>query len=193
MKKIFTRVFVLSIATVCFSSAAHAQTWSAPSQTPPNGNAYTPINVSNTSQTKTGVLYIYGLRSYVDGIFDGKVGVGMTSPSYKLDVNGNVGATAYFYTSDKKLKTSIEPLENSLAKVLSLQGVSFAWKKDGSKSVGFIAQDVEKVYPELVHESSDGIKSLEYGNLVAPLVEAIKEQQIEINSLKAEIEALKAR
>ena len=111
---------------------------------------------------------------------------------------GNVGATAYFYTSDKSLKKDIKPLDGALEKVTKLQGVSFAWKEDGKKSVGLVAQDVEKVYPELVGTNpSTGLKSVEYGNLVAPLIEAVKEQQktIEkqgerISELERKLEAL---
>lgn len=75
-----------------------------------------------------------------------------------------------------------------------LDGVSFDWKESGEKSVGVIAQDVEKVFPELVKtDDATGLKSVEYGNLVAPLIEAVKEQQKQINSLKAEVEALKVK
>lgn len=54
-----------------------------------------------------------------------------------------------------------------------------------------IAQEVEAVYPELVHTNSAGYKSVEYGNLIAPLIEAVKSQQKEIKALRAEIETLK--
>jgi trimeric autotransporter adhesin len=189
--KILAGLFLAGLAL--FASDASAQTWSNPTQAPTGGNASAPINVSSTAQTKVGSLLVYGLRSFVDGIFDGKVGVGMTNPSYKLDVLGSVGATAYFYTSDKSLKTDVRPIEGALAGISKLQGVTFAWKKDGTKSMGLVAQDVEKVYPELVSENEDGVKSVQYGNLVAPLIEAIKEQQREIESLRKEVEALKAR
>lgn len=112
-----------------------------------------------------------------------------------LTTTGSTYSTAFYYSSDKNLKQNIEKLDpqTSLAKVLSLQGVSFDWKKDGTHSVGLIAQDVEKVYPELVHtDASSGLKSVEYGNLVAPLIEAVKAQQKQIDSLKAEIELMKA-
>jgi hypothetical protein len=129
-------------------------------------------------------------------IFDNgtSVGIGTTNPStsYKLDVNGNVRATAFYYTSDLALKTNIKPLENSLAKILQLQGVCFNWKDSGETSIGLIAQEVEKIFPELV-SGNEGSKTVDYGKLVPVLIEAIKEQQNEIEKLKLEIEALKSK
>lgn len=118
----------------------------------------------------------------------------------QLDMSGNLtlagaaNATAFYYTSDKDLKENIAPLSDSLSKILKLRGVSFNWKEGGKKSIGVIAQDVEKVYPEIVKtDEKTGLKSVEYGNLVAPLIEAIKEQQKQIDELKKEVELLKAR
>lgn len=110
----------------------------------------------------------------------------------RLVVNQEVQATSFIYTSDVSLKKNIQTLENALDKVKNLRGVSFDWKKTGASDVGFIAQEVEAVYPELVVTSeADGIKALKYGNITAILVEAIKEQQKEIDFLKAEIESCK--
>jgi hypothetical protein len=111
--------------------------------------------------------------------------------SGKLTVRNDIEANAFLYSSDQKLKTNIKTLTNALDKVLSLRGVVFNWKKDGTKNVGLIAQEVEEVYPELVEINEEGMKSVAYGNLVPVLIEAIKEQQKEIDALKAEIEKLK--
>lgn len=81
----------------------------------------------------------------------GSVGIGTMSPGQKLEVSGNVLATSYMTSSDKNLKENILPLPDALAKVLSIRGYSFNWKKDGREDVGIIAQDVEAVYPEIVH------------------------------------------
>jgi hypothetical protein len=113
----------------------------------------------------------------------GRVGIGTTDPTEKLDVAGNVKATSFLYSSDKSLKTNIQPLTNSLNKVKQLEGVSFNWKENGEQSIGLIAQDVEKVFPELV-SSEEGNKAVAYGNLVAVLIEAVKEQQKQIDELK---------
>ncbi|MDO8557489.1 MAG: tail fiber domain-containing protein [Candidatus Jorgensenbacteria bacterium] len=123
------------------------------------------------------------------------VGIGNTNPgSYKLAVTGNVQATAFYYSSDVRMKENIKPLQNSLQKIMQLQGVSFEWKKDGSGSIGLIAQDTQKVFPELVStDEATGVMSLQYANLVAPLIEAVKEQQKQINKLKIELEALRKK
>ena len=159
------------------SLASTSEAWTGPSATPPGSNVSAPINISGTTQTKSGVFNAYGMRSYVD-----------------LVVDDYAYADAFFYNSDRRLKKDIKPLSGSLSKILKLEGVSFVWKEGGDKNIGLIAQNVEMVYPELVITNpSTGLKSVEYGNLVAPLIEAIKEQQKEINALKIEIEAFKTR
>lgn len=98
-------------------------------------------------------------------------------------------------------KRDIKPLEGSLEKVTSLKGVSFTWRKDqypekgfrDCRQIGLIAQDVEKVLPELVKTDRDGKKSLSYDKLTAVLVEAVKAQQAEIQELKAVITKLAAK
>ncbi|MBK8144442.1 MAG: tail fiber domain-containing protein [Bacteroidetes bacterium] len=113
---------------------------------------------------------------------NGNVGIGIAAPTQKLHVfngttNGTYTTTGWVHSSDARLKTNIKPLENSLNKILSLKGVSYNWKASPNTNtqVGFIAQDVEKVFPEVVVVDSDGKYGMAYQNLVAPMVEAIKE------------------
>ncbi|MDO8528735.1 MAG: tail fiber domain-containing protein [Nanoarchaeota archaeon] len=103
---------------------------------------------------------------------------------------GSITAGEFIYNSDRNLKTKIQPLQNSLSKVMQLQGVSFDWKASGERNIGFIAQDVEKVLPELV-SGTEGHKGVAYGNIVAVLVEAIKEQQKQIDKLKSQLQEMK--
>ena len=115
---------------------------------------------------------------------------------------GGVYAFNYFYNSDRRLKENIVPLDDALGKIRKLNGYTYDWKSSKKSDIGVIAQEVEEVYPQLVGESKDGsgttIKTVEYGNLVAPLIEATKTiantndaQDKEIAELKAQIAELK--
>lgn len=115
----------------------------------------------------------------------GRVGIGTTAPSEQLEVANNVKATSYLTTSDRRLKKEIYTIDSALDKVLQLRGVSFVWKKNDLKTYGFIAQEVEEIFPELVvTDKVTGLKAVKYANLVAPLVESIKD----INNLQVENE-----
>ena len=102
-----------------------------------------------------------------------------------------VAATAYYYISDISFKENVNPIKDALGKVSQMNGVSFDWKATGEPSIGLIAQEVEKVFPELVSTDDQGFKSIDYGRLTAPLIEAVKQQQEQIDELKAEIAELK--
>ncbi|HVK61255.1 MAG TPA: tail fiber domain-containing protein, partial [Bdellovibrionales bacterium] len=127
----------------------------------------------------------------------GNAGIGTTTTTEKLNVGGNVLATAYLYSSDERLKKNIETIPEALEKVLSLKGVTYDWRKpssidDRSRQIGVIAQDVEKVFPEAVRTSLDGTKRVNYPALVAPIIEAIKELYGEVFGIKNEVVVLKA-
>ena len=100
---------------------------------------------------------------------------------------------AYGSPSDKRLKENIKPIESALDKVSKLQGVTFDWIQkedqilDIKEDIGFIAQDVQKVVPELVRENSDGILSMRHQGITPILLEAIKELKAEIEELKKQI------
>ena len=86
----------------------------------------------------------------------------------------NLSATSFTSTSDIDLKTNIKPINNAIEKVMQLKGVTFNWRRDDRPSVGIIAQDVEKLFPELVSEVN-GEKTVNYNGLIGVLIEAIKE------------------
>ena len=113
------------------------------------------------------------------------VGIGTTSPSYELDVAGTIRATGDVIAySDVRVKENIKTIDNSLEKVSKLRGVEFNKIGDNKKSIGVIAQEIEKVIPEVVKEDDKGMKSVAYGNISGLLIEAIKELKAEIEELK---------
>ena len=156
-------------------------------------------------------------------IYNGNVGIGTTNPGYKLQVQGQ----GYFQTaivngSDRRWKKDITPYVNGLEQILALQGVRYNWRVDEfpqnnfptANQIGFIAQDVEAVVPELVSTGSDGYKSMDYSRISVLLVEAVKalnkknddanrlidaqakiiqSQSDAIDALRVEIEAIKQR
>lgn len=122
-----------------------------------------------------------------------RVGIGNVLPSETLDVNGNVKAVSYLYTSDKRLKKNVKKIENSLEKVLGLRGVEFDWIVNGAHEVGLIAQEVEKIEPNLVVTNpKNGMKSVKYGNIVPLLIEAVKDQDKQVKKAEREIANLKS-
>jgi len=202
------------------------------------GTAVRLAGVSNTNDIYLGAVDNAGGKVIIreDGsdriaIVGGNVGIGDTTPSYKLDVNGtgrftgsltassltlssgmSVTGTASFNSSimayhdltvygtftnmsDRALKTDIAAINvSSLDKLTSLQGVTYRFINDEQRTMrtGFIAQDVQKIFPELVSESDEGlgIKTLE---LIPHLVEAIKEQKVIIDKQQETIANLDAR
>jgi hypothetical protein len=141
----------------------------------------------------------------------GLVGMGTTTPSEKLHVIGNILASGTItQSSDIRLKSDIEPLENASEGIACLSGVTYRWTDPSmgqERQIGLIAQDVEKCFPEVVRTDNKGYKSIAYAQLVVPLIENAKEQQNlvewqsrrlqvqekEIAQLKAEQQALNAR
>lgn len=113
-----------------------------------------------------------------------------------ITVTGAITATGDVTAfSDQRLKEDIKPLEDSLEKVQAIKGVSFVKKNDEDKkqNIGFIAQQLKEILPEVVHENEDGIHSVAYGNITALLVEAVKEQQEIISQLEERIVELENR
>ena len=116
---------------------------------------------------------------------DGNIGVGSAAPSAKIDVAGTVKATDFDSTSDIRLKTNVQVIENPLAKVIQIEGVSFNWKENNKPALGVIADQVQEILPELVH--GDNPKTVNYNGLIGLLIEAVKEQQIQIDELKSKL------
>ena len=105
-----------------------------------------------------------------------------------LIVSGTVTAN-----SDITLKKNITTIDNALDKVCNLRGVEFDYIENEEHSIGVIAQEVEKVFPDLIHtDAKTDLKTVAYSNLTAVLIEAVKELKSEVASLKQEIKELKS-
>lgn len=122
---------------------------------------------------------------------------GLISTTGNFIAEGNI--TAYGSASDIRIKENIEVIPDSVEKVKSLRGVTFNYKKDGKKSTGLVAQELQKVLPEAVYETKDSaedgedILAIRYGNVVGLLVEALKEQQTQIDNLATLVNELKEK
>mgnify|MGYP003113320487 CR=1 FL=1 len=115
---------------------------------------------------------------------NGNLGVAKVSPAEKIDVVGNIAATGTITAgSDITFKKDIEPLKNVLNKVTQLLGVNFTYKDNNQKSMGLLAQDVEKIFPELI-SGEEGEKKLNYNGLTGAIVEAIKELSAKVDALE---------
>lgn len=129
----------------------------------------------------------------------GNVGIGTTSPSRKLDVNGTAGGTSAWQSpSDKRYKENIKPIQNILPKINKLVAIYYDWKKQDfpdkdfpdKRQVGFIAQEMEEIFPELVYTDKRGYKSVAYSKITPILLQAIKELQLQNTK---EIEGLRKK
>lgn len=121
----------------------------------------------------------------------GNVGIGITNPSEKLHVDGNILASGDITAfSDARIKENVETLPNALESIKAMRGVTYNKIGEEKQSIGVIAQEVQAVLPQLVSEHNDGMLSVAYGNVTAVLIEAIKEQQKQIEELKAQLDAL---
>lgn len=132
---------------------------------------------------------------------NGNVGIGtakiltMLPDGMKFAVAGDAYATNWKTSSSIRLKDNIKPIDNALEKVKQLNGVSFTWKDSRKNSVGLIAEEVGEVLPELVSYESNGedARGLDYDKLTALLIEAVKEQQKQIEQLKARLAAVEGQ
>jgi hypothetical protein len=146
-------------------------------------------NSSKLSTTSSGIS-VAGAVTATTGSF---TNVSATTGTFSGAISATTGTFSGIVTaidfnsaSDINLKTNIHQIENSLDKVLQIRGVNFDWKETNKASAGVIAQEVEKVLPELVNDGEN--KTVNYNGLIGVLIEAIKDQQKQIEELKNKIE-----
>ena len=137
------------------------------------------LNTVTTRGSSTSNGISVGVLTATTGNFSGII------TSSGANISGVVTATDFNSASDIRLKNNINIIDKPLDKVLKLEGVNFEWKNNGKKSLGVIAQEVEKILPELV--SGEENKTVNYNGLVGLLIECVKEQQKEIEELKKNI------
>lgn len=156
-----------------------------------NAQAGIYVQSSDTFGTKMffGTTSVFANGSQTRMMIDqlGNVGIGTITPSAKLDVLGDVRASGFNASSDIRLKTNLSKSQG-VKTVQKLSGYRFEWKESGKPEYGVMAQEVEKVMPELVvTDANSGFKSVKYNGLIAPLIEAVKEIYAEMTGQNKKI------
>jgi hypothetical protein len=122
------------------------------------------------------------------------VGIGVATPGRTLEVKigGTTLADNWTIRSSRRFKTNIQPLQDALGRIEALQGVSYERTSDGQHEIGLVAEDVDRVVPEVVVHDSETheVEGVDYSRLVAVLIEAVKAQQAEIEQLKSQMAQL---
>ncbi|MBO7433796.1 MAG: tail fiber domain-containing protein, partial [Salinivirgaceae bacterium] len=159
----------------------------------------------NTKMSDALIIYKNGNAEFRGNVYpSSEPNVWTEAETYSLGTSNNKWNAVYankLYgtlqtSSDIRYKTEIKPLERALDKVLTLSGVTYKWRAsefpeqhfDNKTHIGVIAQEVEKVFPELVNTDESGYKSVEYANIAPVLIEAIKELKAEKDALEAKLD-----
>ena len=119
---------------------------------------------------------------------------GATTMNNSLTVNNTIFASGTITSSDERLKENFNPLVGSLEKILKVETYSFNWQnrlRGNQVEIGVKAQQIQKLFPELVRVNKAGYLFVNYQGLIAPVIQAIQEQQKEMDRLKAEMVELK--
>ena len=191
-------IAIPNIANLETAVAANTAKTSNIVQTTVSGNAGSVTNGVYTTGTQT----IGGAKSFSSAVNIDSTVASTTITTGALIVDGgvgiagalNVGGDVVAYaSSDERLKDNIELISNPIEKVQSLKGVTWDWNSNADElqktlpNVGVIAQDVEKVLPQLVIDRDNGFKGVDYAKLTGLLIEAIKDQQKQIDELKSKL------
>ncbi len=162
--------------------------------------------IDGTNYDNQSGVFVQGDGNILIAQKDASLGIGFyTTFFYNGAIVGQINGTggtgvAYTTSSDYRLKENIAPMQGSLDKVVALKPVTYTWKKNGSKGQGFIAHELQSVVPECVTGEKDAVDSngkpvyqgIDTSFLVATLTAAIQELKAELDSVKAELAALKA-
>jgi hypothetical protein len=156
-----------------------------------NSNVFIGFRAGDNSdyQTKSNKLVIANGSQSTNELITGDFA------AHEVNINGDLHATGNLtQNSDGRLKKDIKPLTHALDSILQLQAKTYRWKEDttfaNKADIGLVAQDVEKVFPELVAEDGQGYKAIAYSKLTAVLIEAMKEQQGQMTAQQDQIAVL---
>lgn len=154
-----------------------------------SSNFYGPLTGNATSATELNVISVGDdeemFLTFVSGAGAGNKSFKSNS-SLKINPStATVTAENFNSASDLTLKENILNIDSPLDKLSKIKGVNFNWKKSGNKSMGVIAQDIEKVIPEIV--SGEESKNVNYNGLIGLLIECVKKQQEQIDELKDQL------
>lgn len=125
-------------------------------------------------------IVTYGIFSVADTVSASLGG----SFGAAISVSGTVTATDFNSVSDASLKENIDPITDSQQILSQINPVTFHWKSNGAKSYGVLAQEIEKILPEIVATNGNGVKSVSYIQLIAFLIDAVNNLQKEVTTLK---------
>lgn len=177
-----------------------------------NGSGGSVVKIKTNGGLPSGLgggFYVENISSGNPGVFfavrnTGNVGIGTVNPTERLEVCGNVKVVGEIQanssnlsagltcSSDKRLKTNITPIYGALDKIKLVDGKTYNWRVEEfptrgftkEKQYGFIAQELEVIFPELVKTNPDGYKSVDYLELIPILTEALKEQSVKVQTLE---------
>ena len=146
------------------------------------GSGY--VQITNISGGETAAKFTPGGSTELH--YDGNKKLETTTSG--VTVTGTATATDFNSTSDARLKTNVQVIDDPLEKVLQINGVSFNWIENNKPSMGVIADNIQEVLPELVSDTNP--KTVNYNGLIGLLIEVVKEQQTQINSLNERLSRL---
>jgi hypothetical protein len=166
-----------------------------------NGGTNPTFNFLGTTDDQPVIIKTNGVERMriSNSAYNGYVGIGDVDPAFRLELPnlanpaGRGRANSWLTYSSMRWKEEIRPIENALERVMQLRGYHFRWKPEygGTEDIGFLAEEVARVVPEVVSYEPDGqVAGMDYSRLTALLVEALKQQQREIAELRSLVEQL---
>lgn len=203
----FAHVYIDRYSTRNIYAVSLFTGWNHPSCYAIVNNAILTLGSGVTNQVDPRIYYSINNRLSIDPN-TARIGINCNAPQHLLHVNGDLGVNGTIYASnttisnavsacsDLRFKEKINPLGRTLENIMKLEGVTYFWKYkefpergfNDKKQIGFIAQEVEKIYPEVIYTDEAGYKSIDYSRFTPILVEAIKEQQKMIEQQQSKIE-----